>query len=450
MSLKNKNLSLSALKKILCLSLSVIVTSVCTFSVFADQTLDDLRNEYDRIEQEIAENEDALNQVEQDIEKKEGEIADIREELDGINQQIEILDERIEVLNGDISTLQVSIDDVEVEIGEVSTMITGINARMDDTELRINNTREQLLGRIRESYMTGEASNIEILFSSSDMSSFLARKELVARVSENDTQLINDLSAELVELNELETELVTQQTTLEEKQTELNTQMDTLTARENDLVDTRQTQQDKKSDANEKYEQIQDKLDQLDKDSEEYKAEIARQKAEREKIDAQIDAYIKEHGSSEGDTPDAEFNNDGNMAWPLKKKSYITAGYPAYSNGDAHWGIDIVCSDGNTNGTPFYAVQGGEVIIASGDGSWNYGFGNYCVIDHGDGTQSLYGHASSIDVRVGQIVQKGQKIGNIGSTGNSTGPHLHLEIRVKKADGSVSRENPLKYVKNPY
>ncbi len=448
--MKSKFKSLSALKKILCLVVAVIVTAVCTFSVFAEETLDDLRNEYDRLEEEIAKNEEALDQVEQDINQKESEIDDIRGELDNINAQIEILDERIEILNGDISTLQVSIDDVTAEIESVSLMIEDINGQISDTETQIDDTRDQLLSRIRESYMTGEASNVEILFSSTDLSSFLARKELVARISENDTQLINDLTSDLNELNELETELEVQQTTLEEKQTELNGQMDTLTARETDLLDTRETQQDKKDEANGKYEEIKDKLDELDKDSEEYKAEIARQKAEREKIDAQIDAYIKEHGSTEGDVPDENFNNDGNMAWPLKKKSYITAGYPAYSNGDRHWGIDIVCSDGNTNGTPFYAVQGGEVIIASADGSWNYGFGNYCVIDHGDGTQSLYAHASAIDVRVGQVVQKGEKIGNIGSTGNSTGPHLHLEIRVKKADGSVSRENPLKYVSNPY
>lgn len=450
MSLKNKIVISSTLKRLLCLAIVSVLVIMGAFSAFAEETLDELRDEYERIEQEIIENQQALNEVEQDIENKENEIDDIRSQLDGINEQIDLLTERIDLLNGDISTLQVSIDDINDEIDAVNLQISNIEIQINTTNVQIENTKELLLGRIRESYMTGEGSNLEILFSSSDIASFLARKELIARVSENDTQLITDLSADLVELNALESELQTQGDTLTAKKTELDTQMTTLTDRETDLENSKNAQENKKDSANEKYAEIQDRLEELDKDSEEYKAEIARQKAEREKIDAQIDAYIKEHGSSEGDVPDEEYNNDGDMAWPLKKDSYITAGYPAYSNGDAHWGIDIVCSDGNSNGTPFYAVQGGEVIIASSDGSWNYGFGNYCVIDHGDGTQSLYAHASAINVSVGQVVQKGEKIGNIGSTGNSTGPHLHLEIRVKRADGSVSRENPLNYVSNPY
>lgn len=448
--MKNKITVSSTLKRLLCLVTAFVVLLTGAFSAFAEETLDDLRNEYDRIEQEIQKNEAALDKVEQDIEKKENEIDGIRDELDNINQQIELLDERIDLLNNDIGTLQISIDDINDEIGAVNLQISNIEIQINTTNAQIDSTRELLLGRIRESYMTGEASTLEILFSSSDIASFLARKELVARVSENDTQLITDLTADLAELNALETELQTQGETLELKKSELDTQMTTLTEREADLADSKNAQEDKKNTATDKYEQIQDRLEELDKDSEEYKAEIARQKAEREKIDAQIDAYIKEHGSSQGDVPDEEFNNDGKMSWPLKEKSYITAGYPAYSNGDAHWGIDIVCSDGKSNGKPFYAVQGGEVIIASANGSWNYGFGNYCVIDHGDGTQSLYAHASAINVSVGDVVQKGEKIGNIGSTGNSSGPHLHLEIRVKRSDGSVSRVNPLNYVSNPY
>ncbi len=137
------------------------------------------------------------------------------------------------------------------------------------------------------------------------------------------------------------------------------------------------------------------------------------------------------------------------MAWPVKFESYVSCAYGRYSDGSPHWGMDICAVGGNTRGRPFNAAQGGKVILAVNDGNWNYGFGNYCVIDHGDGKQTLYAHSDNIQVSVGQIVKEGDQIGIIGATGNVTGPHLHFEVRVKNADGSVSRVNPLNYVTNP-
>lgn len=142
------------------------------------------------------------------------------------------------------------------------------------------------------------------------------------------------------------------------------------------------------------------------------------------------------------------------IQWPTLKNSMIVAGYPAYSNGSAHWGIDICIYDddgklGNTRGAPIYASQDGEVVISKNDGNWNSGFGNYCVIDHGNGIMTLYAQADDISVKKGEEVKKGQLIGQIGATGNVTGPHLHFEVRVKNVDGSVSRVNPLDYVLLP-
>ena len=187
----------------------------------------------------------------------------------------------------------------------------------------------------------------------------------------------------------------------------------------------------------------------LDKESAEYKAQIKKQQAERDALEAEIDAYIKEHASSEGDVPEEEYGNDGELAWPVKERCTITAGYPTYPSGGKHYGIDIcLCtasgstrdSGGNSLslGQPYYAAQGGEVIIAG----WHKSFGNYVVVDHGDGRQTLYAHSSSLSVSVGDIVKKGQQLGLIGSTGNSTGPHLHFEVRYNNVP-----QNPLNYVK---
>lgn len=119
----------------------------------------------------------------------------------------------------------------------------------------------------------------------------------------------------------------------------------------------------------------------------------------------------------------------GKMLWPT------TCSHISQYFRWRHSGVDIACGYGK----PIYAADSGQVVKAQG--GWNGGYGIITIIDHGNGTQSLYGHQSAIYVSVGQNVSKGQVIGAMGSTGRSTGPHVHFEIRV----GGV-RKNPLYYI----
>ena len=97
-----------------------------------------------------------------------------------------------------------------------------------------------------------------------------------------------------------------------------------------------------------------------------------------------------------------------------------------FTQGIHGWnGVDI----GAVQGTPIYAAAGGTVIISRANGGWNGGFGNYVVITHNNGSQTLYAHMKSTIVSAGQSVSSGQTIGYVGSTGRSTGPHLHFEVR---------------------
>ncbi len=126
----------------------------------------------------------------------------------------------------------------------------------------------------------------------------------------------------------------------------------------------------------------------------------------------------------------------GRLLWPTTS-NLITSyfGYrvhPIYRTTRFHSGIDI----GAPYGAPIYAAESGKVILAS----YYDGYGNCIIIDHGDGVSTLYAHCSSIIVKVGQYVSKGQIIGYVGSTGNSTGPHLHFEVRI-----NGNPVNPLNY-----
>ena len=120
----------------------------------------------------------------------------------------------------------------------------------------------------------------------------------------------------------------------------------------------------------------------------------------------------------------------GRMTWPTQ--GYRITQYYSWK----HTGVDIA----NKIGTPIYAADDGIVIIAQG--GYNGGYGNTIVIDHGNGKRTRYGHASKLFVKVGDEVEKGENIAAMGSTGRSTGPHLHFEVLI-----NGSRTNPLNYIK---
>lgn len=439
------------LKSILCLAVA-LVCLVCSFAsvtvVYAN-VKDDLEDKREELDENIKENEEKLEEVEGEINNNESKLDKVKGEISDIETEISDLDGKIDSINTDISSINGDIETVISDIVDIDKKIAEIEKQISDSKVLMEDAKKQLLNRLRENYMAGGGSRLEILFSATDLTSFLERQELVDRMSVSDTNLINDMAKKVSDLNTLQSELDGQKSKLDTKKTELEGSIKDLKDRQTDLEDTKSTQEEKKSEAMGKHEELKDTIAKLDKDSAEYKAEIKRQKKERAEIDKQIDEYIKKHGSTEGDKPDENFNNDGSMLWPVPGATRLTATFPSYSSGDPHHGIDIIRTDVTTKGSPFRAAQGGKVIIAKNDGGWNYGFGNYVVIDHGDGKQTLYAHAQTLYVSVGDIVQKGDTIGAIGSTGNSTGPHLHFEVRIKRSDGSVSRVQPLNYVSKP-
>lgn len=170
--------------------------------------------------------------------------------------------------------------------------------------------------------------------------------------------------------------------------------------------------------------------------------------AEEETTQAQTEK--SEEPSTEAKT--VKTKNSGEFFWPADPDAIITAGYPYYSDGSCHNGVDIALYDENggnvSENTYIHAALDGKVITVFNDGGWNTGFGNYCIIDHGNGIQTLYAHSNNITVSEGERVKRGQIIGLVGSTGNTTANHLHFEVRVATG-GGYERVNPLKYISEP-
>ena len=163
-------------------------------------------------------------------------------------------------------------------------------------------------------------------------------------------------------------------------------------------------------------------------------AELKRQEEEARR---QQQLQQQQGNSSTGTTTPVVKPAVGNFIWPYPQNNYVHSGYgmrfhPIFQENRMHYGIDI----GGTAGQNIVAIAAGTVSVATSNSS----YGNYVMINHGNGTASLYAHMSSLAVKAGETVTQGQVIGYCGSSGWSTGPHLHFEIRV---NGSTT--DPLAY-----
>lgn len=413
-----------------------------------------LRKQYAQLDSEIAADERKLDQVQDNINSEEYKLKVLNGQISSIKSQINLLESEVGTLNYQISSTDASINQLNTDIDTLNTQIDETQVAIDDAKATMAGTEEQVLGRIRAAYIGGEASNLEMLFSSSDLATFFTRKELIERVTENDRDLIEELRIKSEALEQMEQSLGVQKETLVAKNEELGEKRVQLAENKAELDVALDAQVEKKQELNRKSAEIQEVISDLDEDSDAYKAQIAQKKKDREEIEKQIDEYVRQHGSSQGDEVPISYNNDGKMCWPVPyANTAITASYPAYSDGSRHSGIDIVVRDSSganvSNGKDIVAAQGGKVIFAISDNGYNNSYGNYCMIDHGDGTVTLYAHCKRVIVTKGQVVQKGQKIAEIGLTGNTTGYHLHFEVRVKDKNGNVTRVNPLNYVSKP-
>ncbi len=326
------------------------------------------------------------------------------------NQQIMNLEEQIKLHDGLIEQKTKEVDEAQ---------------KVADEQL------EKYKTRIRAMEESGRYNYIEVLFGANSISEFLSLIDDIGDIMKSDKELEENYKESVVNLKAVKSEYEKAQAEMKENKAELAVLKDSLQSDINEAANViRSLQSDINANASvlsglqsqesALQSQINAKVKQL---NEQKKAEEA---AQREK-----EQQNNKNNNDSGNTSGGSAVGTGNLVWP-SYSTYITSRqgprtHPVTGEYKNHGGTDV----GAGYGSAIYAADSGRVVESS-DG-WNGGYGNYVMIDHGNGMQTLYAHMSSRAVSAGQTVSRGQTIGYVGSTGMSTGAHLHFEMYINGA-----------------
>ena len=374
------------------------------------------------------------------------QLSGLQNEADSKLEEKAVLEQQISVLSAQIVNTQALIEEYDVQIADKQVELENAQQKADEYY-------QLFLARFRDLEEQGSVSYWSILFDAASFSDLLDRISFIADVVHYDNQIVDQLQAARQAVADAKADLETNQaeqvqakTDLESQQAELSTDeaaVDAAIAEINSKADVYQSQLD----------EIKSQADALDEQiaaaQKEYEAQVAAEKAAAEKAAAEKaaaekaaqEAANKKNNSSSNSNSNSSSSSSGSgrisMVWPCAstrvtsefgKRNSPTAGASTY-----HKGIDI----GASTGTAIYAAASGTVTEAG----YSSSRGNYVVIYHSNGVSTAYMHCSALYVSSGDKVSQGQNIAAVGSTGISTGPHLHFSVI---EDGTYV--NPRNYV----
>ena len=382
-------------KRILCaaLSLLLLLTAAAAVAVrpaYAEKTEEQLAEEQRKAAQ-IAALEQKKKEQQAKLKDLEKQISEAKAKKNDVMETKKLLDQRNQLLLEQIEDTQNQIDDAAAQIARY--------------EMLEQEQYELFCRQVRSEEERGSLSYLSVLFKASSMSDLLNRMEFVNEVAEYNKMLI-------AAMKETRENIAEEKAAMEAKEAELGQQQSELQAK---LTETTNLMNE--------YAADQKKLEAI------YAAE---EKAGKE-IAAEIDRLLAES--------DVVPSNEG-FIWPVNTSKKISSPIgnrvaPGGFGSTNHKGVDI-CNVGFTSSV--FAVKSGKVLLTNTSG-YGGGYGNYVVIDHGGGVTTLYAHMSVVKVSEGQMVSQGTVLGITGSTGASTGPHLHYEVRINGV-----YQNPLNYL----
>ena len=409
-------------------------------TVSAEDSISDLEQQLQQLEQENEKYQKILDDTKSDIAEKE-------EYKSALVSKVQVLDEKIAVTREKISSLN---DDIKEKQDAYDKGLSEVEDQFD-----------ALANRLRILYMSGNATDLEIIFGAKDFSDLIDKMELVKSLANSDKELISEIQTKLDELSTKKESLEADKKDLETQQASLKSDQDEFNKLISDNDEILKNLYASNSEAQNSLESAALQSDEIEAKISQY---YAAQKAAAERA-AQASQSSSGSSSSSSSSSSSGSSSSGSsssgsssvivpsgsgFAWPTP--GFVSRSSEWFEDREVynHGGIDI--AGAGIMGTPVVAAADGTVVATNSSCTHNWGksyscgcgggYGNYVMISHAGGKMTVYGHLTSLTVSSGQTVSRGQVIGYVGSTGNSTGPHLHYECRLNGVRYNPMSEYP--------
>ena len=390
------------MRKILCVVLSLLICLTTTLTYAVENNDEAENNTTNTLTALDLQTQKEL--LQKQLDEANADLTNIETDMSDNLQQIQKLDEKI-------SKSESELEEQESKISELKNSINEVETQLNIVTQKYETQKELFEQRIVALYEAGETQYLDLVLKSRSVTDFLSSYYVISQIAEYDEDLLQDIGTKKKEID------ISRQK-LENEKSELATII------ENQTRTTRTLQNTKK--LRESF------IERLSEQEKETQRQIDEYNTQFEEINKQIIALV-------ADGIDTTYIG-GTLAWPVPGYTRITSEYamrvhPITGVYKLHTGVDISAP----MGANFVAANDGIVTKAS----YNGAYGNMVMIDHGGGISTLYAHGSEILVEVGQTVKRGDAILKVGSTGYSTGPHAHFEVRI---NGVTT--NPLPYITN--
>lgn len=384
------------MKKIISIALLIAILSISVLSFAA--TAAELNEQKENLQDQIDEN---------------------QEKIDTIDNEVDSVLLEIEELDGEISAKEEEIETLNTELTNLNNEISELEAKLNEEQEKYDEQYDTLCKRLVAQYKMGNTSYLDVLLNSKSLSDFISRYYIIGKIADYDTKLLDQIEEQKTTIENSKKEVETKKSEVSEKQAQVKTEELRLS--------------NARANKNKYVSQLTDEQKALQAQIDKYNEEMKQTERELQEI-----ARQSQSSSSGG----GYVYTGGLLDWPCPVYSRISSYFggrnsPGGGVGSTnHKGIDIAAAGGNK----IVSAESGTVIKVSNTCTHNYGktpstrcgcgggYGNYLMISHGNGLVTLYAHCSTISVSVGQTVSKGQQIATVGTTGYSTGNHLHFGV----------------------
>lgn len=379
---------------------------------------------------------------------EESNLSEAQQEKKTLENDLQKAKELIDSLKGSKEDIQSEVEKLDKQLNEISGKVKELESRLSkkrqeiaDTESALNKAKEQekkqyrnMKKRIQFMYENGQTSYVEMLLSADSFTDFLNAVEYITQISQYDRKMLKEYQNMQVTIADTQKTLETDYASLQSLQAKVQEEKQAVAALESakkgelndvadDLTDAQTVAKAYEAEIQAQNEVIA-QIQAAQKRAAEQQAAQQQAQATEENQGA-TDAAGENQNTAQNTTPSGNGQSTGSMMWPCPSSKRVTSDYgprtsPTNGASSNHKGIDI----GAAYGADIVAADGGTVLVATYSSSG----GNYVIIDHGGGLCTVYMHASSLTVSAGQTVSKGQVIAKVGSTGISTGNHLHFGV----------------------